>query len=71
MSTMFCFFCNGCAIDSISKPAVVAERTADATLTGYEYCSLHELLDSYTVLLQKQGNPKTAEAISIRQRQIK
>ena len=41
----------------------IAERTADATLTGYEYCSLHELLDSYTVLLQKQGNPKTAEAI--------
>ena len=41
----------------------IAERTADATHTGYEYCSLHELLDSYTVLLQKQGNPKTAEAI--------
>jgi DUF1680 family protein len=41
----------------------IAERTADATHVGYEYCSLHELLDSYTVLLQKQGNPKTAEAI--------
>jgi uncharacterized protein len=41
----------------------IAERTADATHTGYEYCSLQELLDSYTVLLQKQGNPKTAEAI--------
>lgn len=41
----------------------IAERTADATYTGYEYCSLHELLDSYTVLLQKQGNPKTAEKI--------
>lgn len=41
----------------------IAERTADATHTGYEYCSLHELLDSYTVLLQKQGNPKTAEII--------
>lgn len=41
----------------------IAERTADATHTGYEYCSLHELLDSYTVLLQKQGNPKTAEKI--------
>jgi DUF1680 family protein len=41
----------------------IAERTADATHTGYEYCSLHELLDSYTVLLQKEGNPKTAEAI--------
>jgi uncharacterized protein len=41
----------------------IAERTADATNTGYEYCSLQELLDSYTVLFQKQGNPKTAEAI--------
>ena len=41
----------------------IAERTADATHTGYEYCSLHELLDSYTVLFQKQGNSKTAEAI--------
>lgn len=41
----------------------IAERTADATHTGYEYCSLHELLDSYTVLFQKQGNPRTAEAI--------
>ena len=41
----------------------IAERNADATTTGYEYCSLHELLDSYSVLLQKQGDPKTAEAI--------
>jgi DUF1680 family protein len=41
----------------------IAERNADATHIGYEYCSLHELLDSYTVLLQKQGNSKTAEAI--------
>jgi DUF1680 family protein len=41
----------------------IAERNADATTTGYEYCSLHELLDSYAVLLQKQGNPKTAETI--------
>ena len=41
----------------------IAGRTADATHTGYEYCSLHESLDSYTVLLQKQGDPKTAEAI--------
>lgn len=32
----------------------IAERTAHATHTGYEYCSLHELLDSYTVLLQKE-----------------
>ena len=41
----------------------IAERTADPTNTGYEYCSLQELLDSYTVLLQKQGNSKTAEAV--------
>lgn len=41
----------------------IAQRTADASHTGYEYCSLHELLDSYTVLFQKQGNPKTAESI--------
>ena len=41
----------------------ISQRTSDATQTGYEYCSLHELLDSYTVLFQKQGNPKTAEAI--------
>ena len=34
----------------------IAERTADATNIGYEYCSIHELLDSYTVLLQKTGN---------------
>ena len=33
----------------------IAERTADATHTGYEYCSIQELLDSYTVLLQKTG----------------
>lgn len=41
----------------------IAQRTADATHTGYEYCSLHELLDSYTVLFQKEGNSKTAETI--------
>lgn len=41
----------------------IAGRTADPTHTGYEYCSLQELLDSYTVLFQKQGNPKTAETI--------
>jgi len=41
----------------------IAQRTADATQTGYEYCSLHELLDSYSVLFQKDGNPKTADTI--------
>jgi DUF1680 family protein/enterochelin esterase-like enzyme len=34
----------------------IGARTADATQTGYEYCSLHELLDSYSVLFQKSGN---------------
>ncbi|MHA8074763.1 beta-L-arabinofuranosidase domain-containing protein [Aquirufa sp. HETE-40SA] len=41
----------------------ISGRYANATNTGYEYCSLHELMDSYTVLFQKQGNPQTAEAI--------
>ena len=41
----------------------IAERTANATTTGYEYCSLQELVDSYSVLLQKQGDAKTAEKI--------
>jgi DUF1680 family protein len=39
----------------------IAQRTANATHTGYEYCSLHELLDSYSVLFQKQGTGKSAE----------
>lgn len=33
----------------------IGGRIADATHTGYEYCSLHELLDSYGVLLQRTG----------------
>jgi DUF1680 family protein len=33
----------------------IAERHADATHTGYEYCSLQELLDSYCLLFQKTG----------------
>ena len=41
----------------------IAQRSANATQTGYEYCSLHELLDSYSVLFQKQGDIKTAEVI--------
>ncbi|MEI6899659.1 MAG: beta-L-arabinofuranosidase domain-containing protein, partial [Bacteroidota bacterium] len=41
----------------------IAGRTADATNTGYEYCSLQELLDSYTVLLQKTGEPRIADEI--------
>lgn len=39
----------------------VAERHGDATETGYEYCSIHELLDSYTHLLQKTGDLKWAD----------
>ncbi len=34
----------------------VGGRAADATTTGYEYCSLHELLHSYTMLTQKSGD---------------
>lgn len=34
----------------------IGERTADAEDTGYEYCSQHELLDSYTLLMQKRGD---------------
>ena len=41
----------------------IAERTADATHTGYEYCSLQELLDSYSLLIQKTGNAKYGDAI--------
>lgn len=39
----------------------IAERYSDATETGYEYCSVHELLDSYTHLLQKTGDLKWAD----------
>ncbi|PWJ39939.1 beta-L-arabinofuranosidase domain-containing protein [Sediminitomix flava] len=38
-------------------------RTSDSDTTGYEYCSIHELLDSYTVLLQKTGESKWADKI--------
>jgi len=41
----------------------IAERTADAFKTGYEYCSLQELLDSYALLYQKTGNPKLGDDI--------
>lgn len=36
----------------------IGERTANATTTGYEYCSLQELMDGYISLLQKSGDPK-------------
>jgi DUF1680 family protein len=47
------------AVTSISGGAIgdewIAGRTADATHTGYEYCSLQELLDSYALCYQKSG----------------
>lgn len=41
----------------------IAGRLADATNTGYEYCSLHELLDSYATLLQTTGDIAAARCI--------
>ncbi|MCX6215304.1 beta-L-arabinofuranosidase domain-containing protein [Spirosoma sp.] len=41
----------------------ITRQTADATQTGYEYCSIHELLHSHAVLLQKSGEPSLADAI--------
>lgn len=33
----------------------IGRRTANATTTGYEYCSIHELMDGYIDLLGKTG----------------
>lgn len=41
----------------------ISGRDADATNTGYEYCSLQELLDSYTVLMQKSGSIRVGDEI--------
>jgi len=41
----------------------IGGRLADATQTGYEYCSLHELMDSYSTLFQKSGELSAAEEI--------
>lgn len=41
----------------------ISRQTADATQTGYEYCSIHELLHSYSVLLQKSGNAQWGDQI--------
>lgn len=41
----------------------IGGRNADGTGTGYEYCSLQELMDSYSCLLQKSGIPEYAEEI--------
>ena len=41
----------------------ITQQTADATQTGYEYCSTHELLHSYSVLLQKSGDARLTDQI--------
>ncbi|MDX1342043.1 MAG: glycoside hydrolase family 127 protein, partial [Reinekea sp.] len=41
----------------------ISERLADADNTGYEYCSIHELLDSYCLLLRLSGDMQWAERI--------
>ena len=41
----------------------IAGRHAHAHDTGYEYCSIHELLHSYAVLLQKTGDSKWADKL--------
>ena len=38
-------------------------KIADETFTGYEYCSIQELTDSYSVLLQKTGDNSVADKI--------
>lgn len=38
-------------------------RVADADAAGYEYCSIHELVDSYGVLLQRTGQTIWADAL--------
>ena len=40
---------------------LIGGRDADASETGYEYCSIHELLDTYTHLLQKTGEMHWAD----------
>ncbi|MDR0618549.1 MAG: glycoside hydrolase family 127 protein [Bacteroidales bacterium] len=57
-------------IDSVTTPtggAIGDEwifgRKANATFTGYEYCSLHELLDAYCSLMQKTGNLRYADKV--------
>lgn len=41
----------------------ISGRNADATNTGYEYCSLQELLDSYCLLYRKSGNASIGDYI--------
>ncbi|MBI1193346.1 MAG: hypothetical protein GC205_09240 [Bacteroidetes bacterium] len=39
----------------------IKERTPHADDTGYEFCSLHEMLDSWLLLLEHTGNPALAD----------
>lgn len=39
----------------------IGGRKADATTRGYEYCSIHELMDSYLSLFAKSGDKTFAE----------
>lgn len=39
----------------------VFHRTADASKTGYEYCSVHELLDSYLLLMDETRKLRWAD----------
>lgn len=41
----------------------ISKRTGDATTTGYEYCSLQELMDSYIDLLQKTGSASFGDKV--------
>ncbi len=41
----------------------IFERNGHATDTGYEYCSIHELMDSYLLLLAKTGDPIFADKV--------
>jgi DUF1680 family protein len=57
-------------IDSVTTPTGgpigdewIGGRQADATSTGYEYCSLQELLDSYSLLMQKSGSAAYGDKI--------
>ncbi len=57
-------------IDSVTTPSGgpvgdewIGGRKADASETGYEYCSIQELLDSYALLLQKTGKQAFGDKI--------
>ena len=41
----------------------IAEKKADPSHTGYEYCSIHELTDSYIDVMQKTGSAAYGDKI--------